>query len=60
MHLALYVLDQASSSVESLGGQEAMQVTKSYDAVVFDVLKVTPEHFAVSAPPLQLICMMMM
>uniref|UniRef100_A0A8C4RDB8 Ral GEF with PH domain and SH3 binding motif 2 n=1 Tax=Eptatretus burgeri TaxID=7764 RepID=A0A8C4RDB8_EPTBU len=46
MHLALYVLDQTSSSVESLGGQEAMQVTKSYDAVVFDVLKVTPEHFA--------------
>uniref|UniRef100_UPI0035900446 ras-specific guanine nucleotide-releasing factor RalGPS1-like isoform X2 n=1 Tax=Myxine glutinosa TaxID=7769 RepID=UPI0035900446 len=39
-------MSEASSSVESLGGQEALQVTKSYDAVVFDVLKVTPEHFA--------------
>lgn len=38
---------QASSSSDSLDGP-CVDYAKSYDAVVFDVLKVTPEEFAVS------------
>lgn len=38
---------QASSSSDSLDGP-CVEYAKSYDAVVFDVLKVTPEEFAVS------------
>ena len=38
---------QASSSSDSLDGS-CVDYAKSYDAVVFDVLKVTPEEFAVS------------
>lgn len=38
---------QASSSSDSLDGP-SVDYAKSYDAVVFDVLKVTPEEFAVS------------
>uniref|UniRef100_A0A8C4TCT8 Uncharacterized protein n=1 Tax=Erpetoichthys calabaricus TaxID=27687 RepID=A0A8C4TCT8_ERPCA len=38
---------QSSSSSDSLDGRRR-DCAKSYDAVVFDVLKVTPEEFAVS------------
>lgn len=37
---------QGSSSSDSLEGQSCDHASKSYDAVVFDVLKVTPEEFA--------------
>ncbi|XP_049630114.1 ras-specific guanine nucleotide-releasing factor RalGPS1 isoform X2 [Suncus etruscus] len=37
---------QGSSSSDSLEGQSCDYASKSYDAVVFDVLKVTPEEFA--------------
>ena len=40
---------QCSSSSESLEGP-GVDYAKSYDAVVFDVLKVTPGEFAVSIP----------
>ncbi|XP_051492605.1 ras-specific guanine nucleotide-releasing factor RalGPS1 isoform X2 [Apus apus] len=37
---------EGSSSSDSLEGRSSDYATKSYDAVVFDVLKVTPEEFA--------------
>ncbi|XP_044520153.1 ras-specific guanine nucleotide-releasing factor RalGPS1 isoform X1 [Gracilinanus agilis] len=37
---------QGSSSSDSLEGRSCDYASKSYDAVVFDVLKVTPEEFA--------------
>lgn len=45
LHVGVYLQD--SSSSESLDWQ-SLDSAKSYDAVVFDVLKVTPEEFAVS------------
>uniref|UniRef100_A0A8C9W414 Ral GEF with PH domain and SH3 binding motif 1 n=1 Tax=Scleropages formosus TaxID=113540 RepID=A0A8C9W414_SCLFO len=45
MKMSLAVLAFGSSSSESLDGRSA-DYAKSYDAVVFDVLKVTPEEFA--------------
>lgn len=42
-----YLCLQDSSSSESLDGR-SLDSAKSFDAVVFDMLKVTPEEFAVS------------
>lgn len=41
---------QKSSSSESLS-EKGSELKKSFDAVVFDVLKVTPEEYAVSLLP---------
>lgn len=48
-------LCQASSSSDSLDGP-CVDYAKSYDAVVFDVLKVTPEEFAVSSIQMSSVC----
>lgn len=48
-------ISQASSSSDSLDGP-CVDYAKSYDAVVFDVLKVTPEEFSVSITQLTVLC----
>lgn len=48
LYFGAVCVSQASSSSDSLDGP-CVDYAKSYDAVVFDVLKVTPEEFAVSA-----------
>lgn len=45
--ISLFVLQKSSSS-ESLSERGSSDLKKSFDAVVFDVLKVTPEQYAVS------------
>lgn len=46
-NLTVFVLQKSSSS-ESLSEKGSSDLKKSFDAVVFDVLKVTPEQYAVS------------
>lgn len=49
--VCLCVFVQRSSSSESLSEKASSDLKKSFDAVVFDVLKVTPEEYAVSKSP---------
>lgn len=46
-NLTVFILQKSSSS-ESLSEKGSSDLKKSFDAVVFDVLKVTPEQYAVS------------